>query len=297
MGYFLRYSLGTVTPLHVQRLHKLEAAQTFEPISNSCNRTYFDLCGVGALSSFTFHRSAVRYSRNPRLSLIGSCVSRWNASIARPVFTVASHQASGLDTDMAALDHPTSWDDFSMPAGIEEAAFMSNHAKPASPSSTTSSAGTKRKRATDPKFYAVRVGYHPGIYHSWSDCLAEVTGFKNATCEFGLRSILFTANLSSGLQSSHSLLLPMPNHSWMGIILSTIKAYRLPSLTNSTLYKVVVYRGSILIGLQHRSRLLDGKSPSTSALPVRQKPRNSYGTASGTRSPRVKQILAVYLQR
>lgn len=87
---------------------------------------------------------------------------------------------------MAALEHPFSWDDLSMPGGAEEPHLVSNNAKPTSPSSTTSSVGTKRKRGTEPKFYAVRVGYHPGIYHSWSDCLAEVTGFKNATCEFGL---------------------------------------------------------------------------------------------------------------
>lgn len=142
---------------------------------------------VGALSPFTFHRSAVRYCRSQRIGCLESCVRRWHAPITRPVLGVSTYQAFGLDIDMAALEHPTSWDDFSMP-GIEEPHFMSNNAKPASPSSTTSSAGTKRKRATEPKFYAVRVGYHPGIYHSWSDCLAEVTGFKNATCEFGLRS-------------------------------------------------------------------------------------------------------------
>jgi len=87
---------------------------------------------------------------------------------------------------MAAFEYPMSWDDLSTPAGNEEPNFASHNAKPASPSSTTSSAGTKRKRATEPKFYAVRVGYHPGIYQSWSDCLAEVTGFRNATCESGL---------------------------------------------------------------------------------------------------------------
>ena len=48
---------------------------------------------------------------------------------------------------------------------------------------TTVSAGTKRKRATEPKFYAVRVGYKPGIYHTWADCLEQVKGFKKALCE------------------------------------------------------------------------------------------------------------------
>jgi ribonuclease HI len=51
-----------------------------------------------------------------------------------------------------------------------------------SPTSTTSSAGSKRKRGTEPKFYAVRAGHKPGVYSTWADCLAQVKGFKNATC-------------------------------------------------------------------------------------------------------------------
>ncbi|MCJ1360701.1 MAG: hypothetical protein MMC33_010710 [Icmadophila ericetorum] len=51
----------------------------------------------------------------------------------------------------------------------------------ASPAATITSTGMKRKRAADPKFYAVRVGIQPGIYHSWKECLEQVKGFKNAT--------------------------------------------------------------------------------------------------------------------
>lgn len=43
--------------------------------------------------------------------------------------------------------------------------------------------GTKRKRVAEPKFYAVRVGYQPGIYHTWADCLEQVKGYKKALCE------------------------------------------------------------------------------------------------------------------
>lgn len=50
---------------------------------------------------------------------------------------------------------------------------------------TTASEGTKRKRNNEVKFYAVRVGYQPGVYHTWADCLDQVKGFKKATCEFG----------------------------------------------------------------------------------------------------------------
>ncbi|KAM5464005.1 putative ribonuclease H [Microsporum audouinii] len=41
-------------------------------------------------------------------------------------------------------------------------------------------AGTKRKRNGEPKFYAVKIGFQPGIYNHWSECLAQVTGFKGA---------------------------------------------------------------------------------------------------------------------
>lgn len=47
---------------------------------------------------------------------------------------------------------------------------------------TVASAGAKRKRATEPKFYAVRVGFAPGIYHTWEECLKQVTGYKKAKC-------------------------------------------------------------------------------------------------------------------
>lgn len=50
-------------------------------------------------------------------------------------------------------------------------------------SPSNSSAGVKRKRETkssQPKFYAVRVGKAPGIYHSWNDCLDQVRGFPKA---------------------------------------------------------------------------------------------------------------------
>ncbi|KAH0542606.1 hypothetical protein FGG08_003014 [Glutinoglossum americanum] len=50
-----------------------------------------------------------------------------------------------------------------------------------SPTGTTSSAGSKRKRGTESKFYSVRVGHKPGIYLNWQECLAQIKGFKGAT--------------------------------------------------------------------------------------------------------------------
>ena len=70
--------------------------------------------------------------------------------------------------------------------------------KSASPAGTTASTsastGMKRKRASEPKFYSVRVGHRPGIYHSWNDCLEQVKGFKNATCKlFWAKSLATSA--------------------------------------------------------------------------------------------------------
>ncbi|EAW08019.1 RNA-DNA hybrid ribonuclease [Aspergillus clavatus NRRL 1] len=47
-------------------------------------------------------------------------------------------------------------------------------------SSTPATAGTKRKRTTAGKYYAVKAGYQPGIYYEWNDCLTQVTGYKGA---------------------------------------------------------------------------------------------------------------------
>jgi ribonuclease HI len=48
-------------------------------------------------------------------------------------------------------------------------------------------AGVKRKRGATAKYYAVKKGFIPGVYFNWNDCLAQVTGFKNADCKFHLK--------------------------------------------------------------------------------------------------------------
>ncbi|KAL6236279.1 Caulimovirus viroplasmin-domain-containing protein [Aspergillus navahoensis] len=49
-------------------------------------------------------------------------------------------------------------------------------------------AGTKRKRGSAGKYYAVKAGYQPGIYYEWKECLAQVTGFKGAVFQ-GFQSL------------------------------------------------------------------------------------------------------------
>lgn len=58
----------------------------------------------------------------------------------------------------------------------------SAEASPVQGPSSAATAGVKRKRASGGKFYAVKVGYQPGVYYNWNDCLAQVTGYKGAVC-------------------------------------------------------------------------------------------------------------------
>ncbi|KAJ5584152.1 Ribosomal protein L9/RNase H1 N-terminal [Penicillium hispanicum] len=53
-------------------------------------------------------------------------------------------------------------------------------ASPRSKPSPSPTAGTKRKRTTSAKYYAVKAGFKPGIYYGWQDCLAQITGYKGA---------------------------------------------------------------------------------------------------------------------
>jgi ribonuclease HI len=50
-------------------------------------------------------------------------------------------------------------------------------ALPPPPAST----GSKRKRDGQVKFYAVRIGKEPGVYHTWDECLNQVRGYPKAT--------------------------------------------------------------------------------------------------------------------
>ncbi|ORY02193.1 hypothetical protein BCR34DRAFT_627610 [Clohesyomyces aquaticus] len=69
--------------------------------------------------------------------------------------------------------------------------------------STTSSGEKKRKRAA-PGFYAVKNGKEPGIYYSWQDTLAQITGFKNAVR--GFRSNIGTDKKFSTLTEAEAFM-------------------------------------------------------------------------------------------
>ncbi|RWQ98203.1 putative ribonuclease H [Paecilomyces variotii] len=54
------------------------------------------------------------------------------------------------------------------------------HSSPAQGTPHSVAAGAKRKRSSGSKFYAVKLGFQPGVYYNWNDCLAQVTGYKGA---------------------------------------------------------------------------------------------------------------------
>ena len=84
--------------------------------------------------------------------------------------------ASPTPTCLSALINPSKRLDFGI---MDDTVSI----KSGSPAGTTASNGIKRKRGNEVKYYAVRVGYQPGVYHTWADCLDQVKGFKKATCK------------------------------------------------------------------------------------------------------------------
>ena len=79
------------------------------------------------------------------------------------------------------LTNPHSMADIDTPSG-----FTAVNPTPTAPADTQSmppaTTGAKRKREPKnmPKFYAVRTGKSPGIYHTWAECLDQVRGFPKA---------------------------------------------------------------------------------------------------------------------
>lgn len=73
--------------------------------------------------------------------------------------------------------------------------------------SVTSPGGTKRKRGAEMKFYAVRQGHEPGVYHSWADCKAQIMNYRGAVCTLPLIIESHSVkNRTDRQQTKHSLL-------------------------------------------------------------------------------------------
>jgi hypothetical protein len=70
-------------------------------------------------------------------------------------------------------------------------------------SAKTGTSSLKRKRGNDHKFYAVKVGKTPEIYHSWADCIDQVKGFPGAVCMYSDSDSMRVAT-NHVTQTSHS---------------------------------------------------------------------------------------------
>lgn len=84
-------------------------------------------------------------------------------------------------------------------------------------------AGVRRRPSSNMKFYAVKVGRSPGIYHSWNECVPQVKQFKGAVCKQPQRaspSHLFATRLA--LSSATTLTPPGA----FALCLSTVKSFR-----------------------------------------------------------------------
>ncbi|KAH9842288.1 Caulimovirus viroplasmin [Teratosphaeria destructans] len=62
----------------------------------------------------------------------------------------------------------------------DPAVQLADSPPPAPPDESLTGIKRKRDARTAPKFYAVRVGKAPGIYHTWVECLDQVRGFPKA---------------------------------------------------------------------------------------------------------------------
>jgi ribonuclease HI len=84
---------------------------------------------------------------------------------------------------MAEVDGGNGFTSMNHPAhaNAAQSALPAQQSHPSQPPPTPTS-GIKRKRdaKSGPKFYAVRIGKEPGIYHTWSECLDQVRGFPKA---------------------------------------------------------------------------------------------------------------------
>ena len=135
--------------------------------------------------------------------------------------------------------------------------------KSGSPGGTTVSSGSKRKRAYEVKFYAVRVGYQPGVYHTWADCLRQVKGFKKAMCRCG--KVILIHRLTVLRQSNLSPRSPMLSALSLAKILHRPGAMALQYQQSSTLSKAEGHPEFIQIGRQPKNRLQGGRSQDIAA--------------------------------
>ncbi|KAL4871379.1 hypothetical protein BDV12DRAFT_27841 [Aspergillus spectabilis] len=123
--------------------------------------------------------------------------------------------------------------------------------------SPPSTAGTKRKRVSAGKYYAVKVGYQPGIYYEWKDCLAQITGFKGSS-KLSRRS------------KKQMRLLPGPHLTRRGARRRSERSRR-----DSTRFNEDTNLASTPTGRMRRSRSRDSRSLAIRSFQQKRRRRNS----------------------
>ena len=96
-------------------------------------------------------------------------------------------------------------------------------ASPSSKPSPSPTAGTKRKRNTPAKYYAVKAGHKPGIYYGWNDCLAQITGFKGAICECAFRYVRSGASTWQVTENINAIVQSFPSQEAANAFLNGVK--------------------------------------------------------------------------
>ncbi|KAK5737035.1 hypothetical protein LTR17_006996 [Elasticomyces elasticus] len=81
---------------------------------------------------------------------------------------------------MGSITQPGGMEGVEMGSGFTSVNTPYTLAVAAPPALPPPSTGAKRKRDAQLKFYAVKVGKTPGIYHTWAECLDQVKGFPKS---------------------------------------------------------------------------------------------------------------------
>ena len=172
----------------------------------SCTSKQLNIGRAFRLSRPRPHRYALHYTYlceqtanpcRPVLTTVKSSIHHVRYS-AYPLSVTQFPSSSHARAHRNYLQHPiTDWREPSISTYDQVDAM----AGPTSVASNTSSG--KRKRSS-PKFYAVKVGRTPGIYHSWEDCKAQTEGIKSQ-CMFPTCHVLYKSNIcvSQKLPYSH----------------------------------------------------------------------------------------------
>ncbi len=101
------------------------------------------------------------------------------SSLSSPISTSIQR---AIGTTPAILPYPSH---FAFPPSMMNRKRAAPSSAVTAPSAASPSASKKRKTDNVPKFYAVQVGFRPGVYTTYAECAQQTAGFKGALCKWG----------------------------------------------------------------------------------------------------------------